>query len=69
MAVEDLRLVDAAQFQVRVEGHMEVNHLVDEPLDPEVVDQELDLDDVLLDAFRVVRHDRHGVRSRLRQWQ
>jgi len=51
VTVEDLRLIDTAQLQVRVEGHVEVNDLIDEPLDTEIVDQELDLDDVLLDAF------------------
>jgi hypothetical protein len=33
-----------------------VDDLVDEALDAEVVDEELDLRDVLLDAFAVVEH-------------
>ena len=63
--VEDLRLLDPAQLQIRVEGDVKVNDLVDEPLDAEIMDEELDLDDVLLQAFRIVGHDRHGARSRL----
>ena len=56
LSVEGLGLLDAEDLEIRVEGHVEVNHLVDEPLHAQVVDQELDLGDVLLGAFGVVCH-------------
>ena len=56
MAVKYLRLIDAAKFQVCVEGHMEVNDLVDKLLHTEIVDEEFDLSDVFLDTLGIVRH-------------
>ena len=63
MTVEHLRLIHAAEFQVRVERDVEVDDLVDEPLHAEIVDEELDLHDLFLDAFGVVGHGWHGARS------
>jgi hypothetical protein len=56
LPVQDLRLFDSMDLEVGVERHVEVNDLVDEPLDPQVVDQELELGDLLLGALGVVRH-------------
>jgi hypothetical protein len=35
---------------------VEVDHLVDEALHPQIVDEELDLGDLFLDAFPVISH-------------
>ncbi len=66
-AVQDLRLVDAVDLQIRVERHVKVNHFVDEALHAQVVNQELDLGDFFLDAFLVISHDlnRFGLSSRV----
>ena len=48
--VQQLRLVDAVDLEVRVDGDVVVDDLVEERLHAQVVDQELDLGDFLLEA-------------------
>jgi len=52
--VDRLRLVDPVDLEIRVDGDVVVDDLVEEGLDAQVVNQELDLGDVLLEAGGVV---------------
>ncbi len=54
--VKCLRMLDIVDLEIGVDRGVKVDHFVDESLNAQIVDQELDLRDIALEAFRVLNH-------------
>jgi hypothetical protein len=59
--MQNVRLLDVVDLEVRVEGDVVMKDLVEKALDTKVVDEELDLSDFLLDPFPIIGHGRRGI--------